>query len=379
MQNTVDNKIDFFLFEKGEDIKINGVLQRAMLLDAVDKINEDADKIIHCKAIIKTGDVIEYIEQKYLITSQIDINTNSYSAKIKQCNYKIAFNFNGNIKWFDALIETKVMDINTNQFMAFPVGKIRVSLQDNSDSRDVSLGNRFINTGRAFETIGIDKSNKGIIILTCNLVFTTSEDDLINEIESRYKYEIIHTYVLNIINGSFMDIQLNNTAQMNIDVTDNKIAMTTLPELTYLSSDSNIVVVDNNGKIMGINPGTATITCQMTYKNSVKATIIITVGEILNHVNIIAITGSNSIKMGLSQSYVAHIYDNGNEVFDKSAIWSLRNQDGTGTLYATLTSSTGNGATIKGIMMYKNVILKAVLSDDSAVFKEFVIQVKGIL
>ena len=155
--------------------------------------------------------------------------------------------------------------------------------------------------------------------------------------------------------------------------------MNPLPALTFLSSDSNIVTVDNTGKLMGINSGTATITCHMTYKSSVNATISITVVEIINHVYTIAITGSTSVKMGLSQSYVAHFYDNGTEVFNKSATWSLRNQDGTTTLYATLTASTGNGATVKGVTMNKNVILKAVLSDNFAVFNEFVILVKGII
>jgi len=176
-----------------------------------------------------------------------------------------------------------------------------------------------------------------------------------------------------------MSVPLNDIAQLNITVTDNGTAMNPIPALTFLSSNSTILSVDNTGKMMGISPGTATITCQMAYNASVKATISITVVETINHVYTIAITGSTSVKMGLSQSYVAHFYDNGNEVFDKSAMWSLRNQDGTTTLYATLTVSTRNGATVKGVTMNKNVILKAVLSDNSTVFDEFIIQVKGII
>ena len=58
---------------------------------------------------------------------------------------------------------------------------------------------------------------------------------------------------------------------------------------------------------------------------------------------------------------------------------SIRNQDETTPLYVTLTSSTGNGATVKGVTMNKNVILKAVLSDDPTVINEFAIQVKDII
>jgi len=90
MKRTIDDMIDFFLFEKGKGILVNDISMKAVILDAIEKINEDADKIIHCKIEIKTGDNVEYIGQKYLITSQIDKNSNSYSAKIKQCNHKVA-------------------------------------------------------------------------------------------------------------------------------------------------------------------------------------------------------------------------------------------------------------------------------------------------
>ena len=381
MEKTIDGMIDFFIFEKGEEILVNSISTNAVILDAVEKINEDADKIIHCKIEIKTGDVIEYIGQKYLITSQIDKNSNSYSAKIKQCNYKIAFNFNGNIKWFDAIIESKVMDITTNQYMSLASGQIKVTLQDNVDSRDVSVGNRFINTARAFKVSGIDKSRKGLITLTCDLSQTGSTDDLSNDIADRWLYEITHTYILNINNGSSMNLLLNDTEQINFTITDNGTAMQPLPALTHLSSDFNIVAVDNTGKIMGINVGTATVICKMTYNTSVLDTIDITVAEVLTHVYTVDITGGTTIKANRSQSYVAHFYDSGAEVFDKTAVWTIRNQDGTtGTAYTTITASTGNGATVTAGSAYnKYVVLKAALSDDITVFKEFTIKIVSLI
>lgn len=162
------------------------------------------------------------------------------------------------------------------------------------------------------------------------------------------------------------------------------VAMTKLPALTCESSDQNVLAVDNNGKLMGINLGTATVTCQMTYKTSVMATVDITVIENVGHVYSIIITGSTMIYLGSSTSYVAHFYDNGTEVFDKSAIWTIQNQDGTtASAYATITSSIGNGATVKASSnvshINKYAILSATLSDDPAVFKEFIIKVKSLM
>lgn len=383
MERSIDEMIDFFLFEKGEDVLVNNIGSNAVIIDATDRINIDADKIIHTKVEIKTGDIVEYNGRKYIITSQIDKGENSFCGRMKQCNYRIAFNFTGNVKWFDVLVETKVMDIDTNQYMSLATGTIKVSLQDNADSRDISIGGRFINTGRAWQVKGIDKASLGLIILTCELVATESSDDLDSGIANRWQYETTHTYVLSIDNGDSMDVPLNDTAQLIVSVTDNGASMNPLPALTYMSSDSSVVAVDNTGKLMGINVGTAVVTCEMTYENTVEDTIDITVVEVANHTYTITITGSTTIKIGQSQSYVAHFYDNGTEVFDKSAVWSIRNQDGTTSpVYATITTSTGNGATIKAnsssSYVNKYIVLKATLSDDETVFNEFSVQLKAL-
>ena len=94
----IDEMIDFFLYEKGETIEINGVAQIALIIDAVEKLNYYDDKIIRTKVEIKTGDIVEYNNLKYLIISQIDKEENSYRSRIRKCSYKMAFNFAGNIK-----------------------------------------------------------------------------------------------------------------------------------------------------------------------------------------------------------------------------------------------------------------------------------------
>ena len=52
-------------------------------------------------------------------------------------------------------------------------------------------------------------------------------------------------------------------------------------------------------------------------------------------------------KVGKSKSYVAKFYDNGTEVFDQSGVWSIRNQDHSTAVMASITASTGNSATVK--------------------------------
>jgi len=379
----IDEMIDFFLYEKGESIKVNGAEQTALIIDAVDKLTYYDDKIIRCKCQIKTGDIIGYNNLKYIIISQIDKNKNSYRARIRKCSYRVAFNWSGNIKWFDCIEESKVFDVSTGAYISIASGNIYVTMQYNSDTRNIALNQRFYITNQPFKVIGIDKSQEGLVKFNCELdSINTSYDDVENNIVDRWRYETGHTYTLTIINGETANVLINDIIQLNLSATDNGTALAD-PVVTFTSSDSNIVSVDNTGKVMGIALGQAVIIAKLTYHDAISDSITITTVETFTHSYTIDITGSITIKLGQSQSYVAHIYDNGTEVFDKSVVWSVRNQDGTTSpAYATITASTGNSVTIKAnsssTYVNRYAVLKATLPDDETVFKEFSVQLKSL-
>ncbi|GAB6180358.1 hypothetical protein JCM14036_16770 [Desulfotomaculum defluvii] len=378
----IDGMIDFFLFEKGEDITINGIEQRALIIDAQDKLTYYDDKIIRCKYQIQTGDIVEYNNSYYIIISQIDKKEKSYRARIRKCSYRIAFNWSGNIKWFDCIEESNTFDISSGNYISLPTGNINIFVQNNAETKDIFLGQRFYVTNQPFKVNGIDKSQPGLIKLNCELDSISTADDVENNIVDRWKYEISHTYTLTINNGDTANVLLNDIIQLNLSVTDNGTAVEN-PVVTFTSSDSNIVSIDNTGKVMGIAPGQAIITAKLTYHDTVSDSITITTIETLTHSYTVLITGSTTIRLGMSQSYVAHIYDNGTEVFDKSVVWSVRNQDGTTSpAYATITASTGNSVTIKAVSsstyLNRYVVLRSTLSDDETVFKEFSVQLKSL-
>ena len=379
----IDGMIDFFLYEKGESIKVNETEQVALMIDVVDKLTYYDDKLIRCKCQIKTGDIIEYNNLEYIIISQIDKEENSYRARMRKSSYRIAFNWSGNIKWFDCIEESKVFDITTGTYISVASGNIYVTVQSNSDTRTIAIDQRFYVTNQPFKVTGIDKSQEGLIKLNCALdLISTQYDDVENNIVDRWRYETGHTYTLTLSNGDAVNVLLNDIIQLNLSATDNGIAVTN-PIVTFTSSDSNTISVDNSGKVMGIALGQAIITAKLTYHDAILDSITITTIETFSHSYTISITGSATVKLGQSQSYVAHIYDNGTEVFDKSVVWSVRNQDGTTTAaYATITTSTGNSVTIKGnsssTYVNKYIVLKATLSDDETVFKEFIVQLKSL-
>jgi hypothetical protein len=155
------------------------------------------------------------------------------------------------------------------------------------------------------------------------------------------------------------------------------------PAITFISSDPNVVCVDNKGKVMGIEAGQATITAKLTFHPTVQDTIQITTVETLTHNYSITITGNSSIKLNQSASYVAAIFDNGAEVYDQSVQWSLRNQDNSTLIMGSITASTGNSATVKAgnntAYINKYIVLSATLSSDPTVITGKTIQLKSLI
>jgi hypothetical protein len=103
----------------------------------------------------------------------------------------------------------------------------------------------------------------------------------------------------------------------------------------------------------------------------------------MTHVYTISITGNPTIKLGQSAAYVSHIYDNGTEVFDQSVQWSLRNQDNSTPIMASITASAGNSATIKigsqSTYVSKYIVLSAALIGDPSITIEKSIQIKSLI
>lgn len=377
MTRSIETMMDFFLREKGELIHINGEQHTALLRDVADKIQESDEKIIRAATPIQTGDFIDYRNERYIIRSEIDKNEHSYRGRMRKCNYSIAFNWSGNVKWFDAIVEGKMFSAEKGQQISLQKGKIFVYLQDNENTRDISLNQKFINTHQPFKVEGIDHTNRGILKLSCELDSIGVNDDIDNQIADRWKYEIPHTYTLTINNGTNIQVLINDVLQLHCSATDNGNEMTN-PAITFLSSDPTFVSVDNQGRVMGIHPGQATITAKLTYHPSVLVTIMVTAVENLIHNYSIFIEGTSTMTSGQTASFVTHIYDNGVEVFDQTVQWNLRNQDNSTPIMGSITASTGNSATVKAGSTTGDIVLSAYFENDSTITLVKTIQIKGL-
>ncbi|WP_025684493.1 Ig-like domain-containing protein [Paenibacillus maysiensis] len=382
MTRSLEPMLDFFLREKGEHVHINSVKQLALIRDAADTIRMTDEKIVRAATPLHSGDIVDYRYERYLITSQVDQNEKSCRGRMRKCNQWLALNWIGQVKWFDAVVEARTFSTETGKVISIPEGNILVSLQDNTDTKGITLSQRFYMTHQPFKVTGIDHTINGIIQLNCTLdSINTAYDDVENNIADRWKYEIAHTYALHINQGTIAHVRLNETLSLNVTATDNGNEMVN-PVITFISSDPNVVSVDQQGRVMGIALGQASITAKLTYHPTVRSTIEMRVIETETHIYSITIIGNPTLKTGQSTSYVSHIYDHGTEVFDQAVEWSLRNQDDSTPTKGSMTASTGNSVTIKAGSssgaINKVLVLTATLVSDPSITVEKNISLKNL-
>jgi Bacterial Ig-like domain (group 2). len=368
----VDELFDFFIYEWGENIKINDAGAVAVIVSPDNTIGEYDDKLIMVKSECKIGDIITYQEKKHLIFYPVEHHTNSYVGRIRSCNHRIAFNYTGDVEWFDVLIESKTFDIEEGKVISLPSGQIIVWLQENVESIKVALNQRFLNTGRAWQVTGIDRTKPGLMKLFCELTLSNADDDFTLGIADYKKY--LHSYELSIANTQPVGVALRQTTQLIFVLKDNGTQVTTLPEITCTSSYTAIATVDNTGLITGVSNGTAAITALLTKYPDVKVNISVAVsGVIVPSYSIILVANPAEITLGSSFAKVvtATLYENGTKITAQPVTWSITNENGTATTKANISSYTDTTCSVKAPENYDNidevVVVTAALKSDSSV------------
>lgn len=159
-------------------------------------------------------------------------------------------------------------------------------------------------------------------------------------------------------------------------VTDNGTQAITLPKLTCISSDTAVITVNNTGLITEVANGAASITTTITDYPEVSITIPVEVsGAVTPSYNIVITSSSTTITIGGSaRTLTATLYENGTPIATQLVLWSIKNQDGTSTTKATITTFTDSTCKVQSPDIAENlgfsIIVSAALKSDSSIVGE---------
>ena len=367
----------YLLSMAGDDIYLNNdTMPKKALINNL-PVNRQADiRTISTTTEIKRGDLVNWDGGNWLIISDIGHKRYSYyKGIIQKCNYNIKFNFQGIIKEFPAIVDSKVFDVETNQFFSVPAGKIVVTIQDNADSTNIALNQRFIKMKRAWKVSGIDRTKNGLLILWCDLDSITSSDDVVNEVANAGDY----VYTIEIIKGETSSIQEGSTLQLNAVVklngnpVDNKTVM-------YSTNNPSIATVDASGLITGISAGECIITASLAENPNVYDTISITVTALPQHNYAVTISGSTSIVKTKTATYTATFTDNAVPITEESFFYITADDGVSETTLATIESQdpVANTCVVKAGSTLGYVKLWVKNTAGTIISEPFRIQIKNL-
>lgn len=367
---TIDELIDFFLYERGEEIGINEVITAAVVVEAEAQVGPYDDKIVITKYELKQGDLISYAGKARLIYYPVDHRTKSYAGRARECNQKIAFNYAGDVQWFDVIMEAQTYDIEAGKVISLPEGKVEVWVQENTESIKAALNQRFLLTNQAYQVTGIDRTIPGLMRLICELTQSNEYDNFTLEIADYYRY--VHEYTITINNIQPISVTAGNTVQLSTTVKDNRTTIET-KTVTYESDNVEIATVDSSGLVTAVTEGSANIIVKLSDDATVTQIASIVVSQAPPASYSISLSGNTTLKVGFARTITATIYAGTAAVSDKSVTWSIRNEDGSSTVKATLSEQTGTTCKVfadNEDYIDEVIYVVATLQEDTSVTKE---------
>ncbi|WP_242655132.1 Ig-like domain-containing protein [Clostridium carboxidivorans] len=361
MLDSMERMFDDYFNRYGQPVDIDSNKKiKAIFKEIDDRTNSIDNKyIITPKDIINQGSVIEGLGCQWLTIEKPVLYYKNYDKSIiRKITTILKFVIDGEVVEIPSIIDTKILDIQTNQYMSLVDGQVLVTFPKNKNSLMLDLDKRFLTDPQTvWKFTGFDYFSKdSLIIAYAKRDLMGEDDDKVNLI-ANYKTKIA-IYKLEILNGDSIEAYINKSIQLNLQYskTINKetTTITPLPEMIYTSSDMNIAQINSDGLINFVGTGSVTITATAKDNPSATDSIIINVIATVAHnytINLTAstTTGLSKITSGTTCTYTAKLFDNGTEIQGALFDFVVDKTTNTPTNAFNVVNTTNNSIDIKCI------------------------------
>lgn len=276
--------------------------------------NSYDDKIIYADVDIEQGDILELEGNKYIVISDRENINNTYSKFIVRKLYKNIKVYIGNeLKEISCFVETGTQSV-VNDDIIFPDGSIKLTIQENSITNQLTYDKRFITMNNVYKVVGFTSQYTGLKYIYAEKDVFTDFDDRENGIADYWKYNSKHSYAM-VAEPTQTILNEGDTLQLELSVKDNSSPVEN-PTLIYTSADETIATIDNAGLITAIHEGATTITVKFIGDGvELTKTVNVEVQKPLEvHNYSVTLEGDSTLKEFYEQNYVAKLLDNGVEV-----------------------------------------------------------------
>ena len=297
--------------------------------ETLSKRNDNYQKIIFRTPDykVKIGDIFEFDGAKWICTD-VTYTTVSKSCTVTKSFYDLNVYKNGILYKVPCIVEdlTRLYSMGTdeNKYIIQPSTDIIIRVPNNEVTTLIKRDEIYKIGMSQYKVVDIsDIINPGLLIL--KLEWTAEEQHLPN-------------YSINILNGDNIQVNVNDSLQIQCEVLDGDIVLSPTPPLVFSSSDETIATIDNNGVVSILGIGIVTFTVSLKSDINIKDNITVEFVDVLQHNYVVTISGNTSIVKGKTATYTATFTDNG-QVITQESFFYLTGDDGVSTTtLATITS-----------------------------------------
>lgn len=240
------------------------------------------------------GTVFTFKGDAYVITSQDGVESNVYYTSLAvKCDNTFTFYSNVAKKYVTVpfVVASDKYSIARGQAITVTSGSVIIYTGLNEIVKDMTVNGYYENFGNAYKV--------GNIFCNNNLYYVYLEQSA----KQGDTYTLVYNGVVTLDRSSMETYQLSYTAMKNGTPVAN-------PTLVYTSSDETVATVSATGLVTTLKDGNVTITAKWTDQNIECSNVFTIIGEPNADIWNMTITGSTTIKVGYSKSYVISVTKN---------------------------------------------------------------------
>ena len=258
------NNLDDFVYllnTIGEEVKINDNKDKKQVLITNTGSNFN-EKYITTLTPIQTGNLIDYNNKKWLITSELaGKRYHKYKGVMQHLNNTVFVYFDeDDYKQFSCIFQNKTLDVTSNQYIRFPVDKVIITLQQNEETEQIKINDYFPKWGYKWDIIGIDKTIPGLLFLHAEMTTKPLEEPVKKE-----------NWYIDISGLSGNEIIVENEVQFTATVFDKNDKELEGETVVWSLNEEAESTIDQDGNFVANNePEEVTITVELESDPNIK-------------------------------------------------------------------------------------------------------------
>ena len=350
-------------------VEINDIERDVRIVEESSVIKNPNKKRVLCKPseTISIGDLVSWNSEYWLCTEEDKTNPVHEVGLVTKCNNTLSVYKNGVITQVPCIVETNInlykLGTDTNKYLSEPSSNIVVVVQNNAITSQIKRDEIYKLRTQSYKvTDWNDDIQPNMIVL-----------------KMEYSSEIaeVYTFAVNILNGTSIQVNENDSLTINVQVLENGIPLSPTPSLVFSSSNITKATINTNtGVVTFLDVGTVIFTCKLASNLTILDTISVEIVETEVDNFTYTLEGESEIIKGYSESYQAKKYNNGVLVSGTEFTFSIINGSVPTSVY-TLTVVDADECSIKANLAVYSVTLRAT-DNSNAQFVEKTILLKNI-